>query len=341
MIEVSKNLIILDSLSDIITKLRSDAYERFQRTYFSSIKVRPDGGVQVSCPYHKHGLERKASSGIQNGTGMFHCFTCGVVATLPQLIEDVLEESQGFGEKWLKKNCNSAAVQIRDLGGFPGRSKLKQLDYISEKELDSYRYIHPYMYQRHLTDDVIERYDIGYDPNFQLVKDGNRIPCITFPVRDKNGNTLFIGRRSIKGKMFHYPSGVEKPIYGIYELYRDNKIGVIDGNYHTIPKIIVAESFLNTLNCVANNIPSVAMIGTGSKTQYQFFDRLPVDEIWLGFDPDPAGDKAVLRFLNNVKRSGVKVLDLPEGKDLNDLTPEELHKLSPLSIDEWKTKYGY
>lgn len=341
MINVSKNLVVLDSLSDIVTKLRSDVYEKSHKIYFSTIKVRTDGGVQVSCPYHKGGMERKPSSGIQNGTGMFHCFTCGVVASLPQLIEDVLEESPGYGEKWLKRNCNAAAIEIRDLGGFPGKEPPKIQNYISEKELESYRYIHPYMYKRKLTDDIISRYDIGYDPNFRLAKNGNLIPCITFPVRDKDGNTLFIGRRSIEGKIFHYPSGVEKPIYGIYELYRDNQIGVINGEYFTLPRLIVAESFLNTLNCVGNGIPSVAMIGTGSSKQYQFFNRLPVDEIWLGFDPDPAGDKATLRFLKNVRRNGIKILDLQEGTDLNDLEPEDFQHLRVLSVEEWKHKYGY
>lgn len=32
--------------------------------------------------------------------------------------------------------------------------------YIREQELDKYRYIHPYMYERELTDKIIERFDI-------------------------------------------------------------------------------------------------------------------------------------------------------------------------------------
>ena len=54
----------------------------------------------------------------------------------------------------------------------------------------------------------------GYDINTD---------CITFPVRDKNGNCLFVARRSVNYKYFNYPQTVEKPVYGIYELYQLKK----------------------------------------------------------------------------------------------------------------------
>ena len=59
--------------------------------------------------------------------------------------------------------------------------------------------------------EAIEIFDIGYDKNTNY---------ITFPVRDKQGNCLFVARRNVKIKWFNYPNNVEKPIYGIYELYQ-------------------------------------------------------------------------------------------------------------------------
>ena len=94
----------------------------------------------------------------------------------------------------------------------------------SEEELDSYRYFHPYMYKRKLTDEIIELFDVGYDKDFVLKSKttGNEmhLQCITFPVRDITGKTLFIARRCVNNKIFHYPEGVTKPLYGIYELYQ-------------------------------------------------------------------------------------------------------------------------
>lgn len=65
------------------------------------------------------------------------------------------------------------------------------------------------MYKRGLTDELIELYDVGYDPKFKLKSDSNPFSCITFPVRDVNGKTLFIARRAIDFKLYHYPENVE------------------------------------------------------------------------------------------------------------------------------------
>ena len=67
------------------------------------------------------------------------------------------------------------------------------------------------MYERGLTDEVIEEFDIGYDKDTR---------CITFPVRDKSGGTLFVARRSVDTKYFNYPKEAEKPLYGLFELYQ-------------------------------------------------------------------------------------------------------------------------
>lgn len=48
------------------------------------------------------------------------------------------------------------------------------------KELDRYRYIHPYMYKRGMTDDLIEKFDVGYDPAFKLKKVKRHSPALLF-----------------------------------------------------------------------------------------------------------------------------------------------------------------
>ena len=92
----------------------------------------------------------------------------------------------------------------------------KEVKYIDDKELDEYRYTHPYMYKRLLTDDVIELFYIGFD------KETN---CITMPVHDLDGKTVFIQRRSVNGKYHHYDRGVDKTnyVYGAYECIKYHK----------------------------------------------------------------------------------------------------------------------
>ena len=64
--------------------------------------------VMVSCPYHKDGQERKPSAGIRKTDGTFHCFTCGEVHTLQEVISHCFgyyDDLVGsFGWKWLTKN---------------------------------------------------------------------------------------------------------------------------------------------------------------------------------------------------------------------------------------------
>ena len=226
------NLPILASEMEVLTELRS----QMQANGIDKLKKMKQSGnnVQITCPFHSDGQESKPSCGISLvdvkvkdkivEAGTVHCFSCGYTASFEEFISNCFNHNDGgvFGHKWLAKNFLSLATNSRkelDLDFVRGRGNSSTLSrYISEEELNRYRYIHPYMYQRQLTDELIDKFDIGYDENFRLAKHLPKTPCITFPVRDERGNTLFVARRSVKGKLFHYPTNVDKPVYGLYEL---------------------------------------------------------------------------------------------------------------------------
>ena len=282
-------------------------------------KMKQSGhNIQVCCPYHH---DTRPSAGIDMRTGMFHCFACGEVHTLPEFIsycfgyDDMLGNK--FGWNWLLKNFLTIAIEERqdiplDFGNDTLYNVNVNVDYVSEDELDSYRYIHPYMYQRGLTDEVIELFDIGYDKSSD---------CITFPIRDVSGNTLFIARRSTKTKFFNYPKDVVKPLYGLYELQK-----VI----YDINEVIVCESMLDALSFWTVNKPAVALNGLGNELQFKQLRDIPVRELILCTDMDDAGMKARERIRENVKNKLVTEYILPRGrKDANDCTKEELENLEP------------
>lgn len=176
---------------------------------------------------------------------------------------------------------------------------------ITEEELDKYRYIHPYMYKRGLTDEIIERFDIGYDRERKE---------ITFPIRDIEGRCVFVAGRSVESKFFRLPKGIDKPIY-CADKFRA-------GTYRTA---YITESFLNCLTCWKYDKPAIAMIGTGNKKQYEILNKLPVREYILAFDPDEAGRKATERFRKNVHGKIIKELVYPDNRDINDLQEEFLN----------------
>jgi hypothetical protein len=283
--------------------------------------------IQTNCPFHKGGQERKPSFGINGEKDKCHCFSCGWAGTIEEMISELYgyQDEGKFGKRWLIKRFNTVEIETRPniMEGFHGRNIKNDIlggrcssnipdkisnnsdTFISDEELDKYRYIHPYMYERGLTDEIIERFDIGYDRERKE---------ITFPVRDIEGRCVFIAGRSVERKFFRLPKGMDKPIY-CSDKFRA-------GAYRTA---YITESFLNCLTCWKYDKPAMAMIGTGNKKQYEILNKLPVREYILAFDPDEAGRKATERFRKNVHGKIIKELVYTDNRDINDLQEEFLN----------------
>ena len=304
-------------LEDILTELRN----QLQLNGIDFLQKAPNvsgNSLQIQCPYHGDGMERKPSAGIRKSDGMFHCFACNEVHTLPEVISFCFGHTDdmtgSWGWKWLVKNFATVRVEERKpLELDFNRTNIRATDdstFVDPEELDKYRYIHPYMYKRKLTDDIIELFDVGYDKETK---------CITFPVRDKNGNCLFIARRSVCAKFFSYPEGVEKPLYGLYELYQ----------LKMFPKeVIVCESMLDALTCWVYGKYAVAMNGLGNELCYKQLRQLPCRKLILATDNDQAGLKARARLRQQVTNKLIVEYIFPENKkDINELTKKEFDTL--------------
>lgn len=287
--------------------------------------------IQTNCPFHKGGQERKPSFGVNGEIDKCHCFSCGWSGTIEEMVSELYgyQDDGKFGKRWLIKRFNTVEIETRPniMEGFNGRNNItirnnndihrfkqhiqgnksteQYSGEITEEELDKYRYIHPYMYERKLTDEIIERFDIGYDRERKE---------ITFPVRDIEGRCVFVAGRSVERKFFRLPKGIDKPIY-CADKFRT-------GTYRTA---YITESFLNCLTCWKYNKPAMATIGTGNQKQYEILNKLPVREYILAFDPDEAGRKATERFRKNVHGKIIKELVYTDNRDINDLQEEFLN----------------
>lgn len=287
--------------------------------------------IQTNCPFHKNGQERKPSFGVNGEIDKCHCFACGWSGTIEEMISELYgyQDEGKFGKRWLIKRFNTVEIETRPniMEGFNGRNNItirnnndihrfkqhiqsnksseQYSGEITEEELDKYRYIHPYMYQRGLTDEIIERFDIGYDREREE---------ITFPVKDIERKCVFIASRSVKSKFFRLPKGLDKPVYQAYRF-----------QYGEYKEAYITESFLNCLTCWKYNKPAMAMIGTGNQKQYEILNKLPVREYILAFDPDEAGRKATERFRKNVHGKIIKELVYTDNRDINDLQEEFLN----------------
>lgn len=267
---------------------------------------KPSGdNIMTNCPFHKDGQERKPSFGISRVDMQCHCFACGWAGMLDSMISEVFGQNDGgdFGRKWLSKNFLTVAVETRkplELALSRGaKQKAAAPPGFTEEELDKYRYYHPYMYKRGLTNEIIEEFDIGFDSDRQ---------CITFPVYYDDKTPAFIARRSVKTKFFNYPVGVEKPVYGSERF--------VSGEYS---EAIICESFFNCLTCWKHGKPAVALIGTGTEYQYDVLRKLPVRKYILAMDSDKAGKVATEKLKKALGDTKIiSYLILPSGKDVND-----------------------
>lgn len=293
----------------------------------------------VHCPFHNNGQERKPSCGCslegesRNGKtyypGTWHCFSCGALYSFSEGIAEILRlkdsslEAHPELQKYMDSNATYEidslvpdALMTSVFDSFAvddlRTRTLQTTHYVSEDELALYRFTVPYMYERKLTDPIIEKYDVGFDANHIPPGRKKPLPCITFPVRDINGKVVSICRRSIEGKYFNMPTGIEKPVYGIYELPSGTK------------EVIICESVFNALTCAVYGHPAVALFGTGSSSQINQLKRLGVLTYVICLDNDEAGHKGEAKLRKALSRTSmVWTMHVPEGKDVNDLTYQE------------------
>lgn len=339
--DIQFNVELLDILIELKTQLNLNGIDL--------IRKYKDGPthIQICCPYHSNGMERRPSAGLRKSDGIFHCFACGEIHSLQEVISHCFGHTDdvvgAWGWQWLLKNFATVQVEerkdveldyyrntINNIDTSNKCSSRKSVDklcgkrqssqqFVSEEELDKYRYIHPYMYERGLTDEIIELFDIGFD------RDSD---CITFPVRDKSGRCLFVARRSVRTKYFNYPEGVEKPLYGLYEMHYAYNFDI--GNYPD--EVIVCESMLDALSFWTVDKCAVALNGLGNELQFKQLRELPCRKIILATDMDERGLAARKRIRQNMQNTKIITEYIfPKGrKDANECTKEELMNLEEL-----------
>jgi len=288
--------------------------------------------VQVCCPYHN---EKRPSAGIRKSDGLFHCFACGEVHSLQEVISFCFGHDDAFGKfgyEWLLKNFAAVSVEERkdiELDLVRGVTKEEPKTYVSEEELDEYRYYHPYWSKRGITDSgLIELFDLGYD---------KKTNCITMPVRDIEGHTLFVARRSVQTKFFNYPKDVDKPLYGLYEYYLegqrriDNQRPKRYGKTYLLEQlnqVFICESMIDALLLWQSGYYAFALNGLGSSKQIEELKSLSIRKYILCTDNDKAGEKARTVLRQALTSKMLTEIKFPSNrKDVGECTRDEIDNI--------------
>lgn len=296
--------------------------------------IKPTGdNIMITCPVHKDGHEHKPSCGVSivpkyQGTkiiepGTVHCFTCGYTAPLSNFISNCFGYNDGgiFGNKWIKAQYNTGlTVKTRkvELNLSRGTITRGELPNVPQEVLQGYRFTVEYMYNRGLTDDIIEQFDIGYD---------RKDDCITIPVPNLKGEVKWLQRRSIIGKKYYIPSGINKTDYllGASE--------VLKLKLYKQPVYIV-ESPFNMLTLWKLGFPAICIFGTGGGNQYKMLNKLPIRHYIIALDPDEAGRKGSRKLLHNLgKTKLLSKVNYIDHRDINELDEEfKKLKISPINL---------
>ena len=298
------------SIFDILVKLKKELNGEF----LSSIIDRGDN-VFVSCPFHKGGKEAHPSCGIYSRRdnqskpfGLVHCFTCGYSATLEKFVGDIFHKDESFGESWLAKNFGDVWVDSFEMLGQISIEKKPRCG-MQESILDKYDYYHPYMWERGLSKEVVDRFRIGYD------KEEN---SITFPIWDEFGALVGISKRCVESKKFYLEHGVEKPVYLLNYIKQCG-----------ITTVVVCEGQFDALVSWSFGVPAVALFGAGTtQSQMDALNRSCVRHYILMYDNDDAGRKGSKRFKKLI-RNDVFVTDIimPKGKDVGSCSKDDFFGL--------------
>ena len=273
--------------------------------------------ILVTCPHHDGGHEKTPACNIYTGNdtklpyGYFNCFVCGEKGSFLKFVAECFDASESYAKAWLLKNFGGELIAKNLFMGAPivlNRNKgiKKHLD---ESILDQYQTWNPYLAKRKLSREICELFKVRYDPKYRQV---------IFPAYDMNGNLVMLTKRSIDTKSFYLDKDVEKPVYCLDYVMKNN-----------IKTVLITEGPFDCLTGWEYGFPTIATFGKISDYQIEQINKSCINIIYAAFDNDAAGRS----FLETLKRKLTKRIIIIETKfpawrkDLNDLTKEELQEI--------------
>ncbi len=304
---------------------------------------------QACCPFHN---EKTPSFTVSQTKQFYYCFGCGAKGNSigflmeydhMEFVEAIETLAGSISLEIPREESNSDSNYIpKPKDNFESQYQtLEQCSLFYQHALQQNPIAQQYTQQRHISDNTIKRFGIGYAPKewqsipgdkALLLKTGMSIENdnghsydrfrhrLMFPIRNRKGNTIGFGGRIIDPEdnpkylnspetdLFH--KGEE--IYGLFEMRQSER---------NIEFILVTEGYMDVVALSEHGINcAVATLGTAiNSTQIETLFRTCKTVVFC-FDGDNAGKKAASRALENsfinLKQGRIaKFLFLPDGED--------------------------
>lgn len=334
------------------------------------------------CPFHD---DTNPSMSISQDKQIYMCFVCHHGGNVFSFVKDYLKISYIEAIKEVAKMGN-VDISEYNIGSYQPKvdEKKEPLYKINDISLDTYTYYlntrpglraKEYLTDRHIDDDVINYFQIGYAPtnniitqllqkekysNMEILKSGLVIESnnlfdrfsdrIMFPIHNSNGRTIGFSGRIYNNKQqgSKYMNSPESDIFikgdTLYNYHRIKDDVRHNGN------VIVCEGFMDVIALYKVGIKNVvAIMGTAFTTGHINLLKRLTRNVVMCLDGDSAGQNATLKCIETLESNdfNVHVAKLPEGSDpdevLNDKGNDELRAIvnKPVSVLEFKLDYYY
>lgn len=291
------------------------------------LTLKPSGKdyVLTNCPFPDH-EDKNPSFSINIKTGNFICFGCGESGDFYDLIS-VLDDISVSEAHRKYRNFDNESSSIFGMLSEILENEEKKYVYYSKK---SFFKVFPaiakgsvgydYLKKRKLKDSTIHNFDLRWGGNvYHFV---NRV---IIPVYSPEGKLITYTGRAINNNPVktRKTRSASKTLFGLNRLleYTKNKNKVY---------IVVVEGEFDAMYLQQFNIPAVASMGKHLSDYQIYLLRKYGKKIIMSYDGDKAGVEAMWGKHNNLVRLKKYVpaygIHLPDGKDPNDLTKEEVYK---------------
>ncbi len=283
------------------------------------------------CPFHK---EKSPSFTVSPTKQFYHCFGCGAhgsaigfvmeyqglafveaVTFLADRVGLKVPKSAEQGNPALAKRKKELKLSLEDV--------MAQAATFYESSLKHNSHAINYLQQRHLSQETIAHFGIGYAPNDwqalqasfadypneHLIQAGLVInkedkhydrfrDRIMFPIRNQTGHVVAFGGRVIDKGEPKYLNSPETPLfekgkelYGLYEA----RGAIKDAN-----RALVVEGYMDAVMLYQHGIEyTVAALGTATSAAHIKMLFRHTSDVYFAFDGDLAGKKAAWRALEN------------------------------------------
>ncbi|MCA9836637.1 MAG: DNA primase [Trueperaceae bacterium] len=310
------------------------------------VALKPSGRGQLKglCPFHN---EKTPSFHVHQDKGFYYCFGCQAKGD----IFDFVMQTQGI-DFYSALEFLGVRAGVEVTPSSPKEKSNRDLYELNSMALEFYKaqrknhaHTHDYLLGRKLTEDSIDSFDLGYAPDswdsflkYALQKgisehdllaaglirqnDSGRSydyfrNRIIFPIKDYLGRVVGFSGRVLDDSLPKYLNTAETDIFKKAELLYG--LDVAKGQIRSSGECLIVEGYMDVIALHQTGFGNaVAALGaTLTPEQAAQLSRLDVQKLYLAFDADAAGQRAILGGLEQSvgRQFLVKAIRVPHGKD--------------------------